>query len=265
MKYIMLLSSIGLLLIISARADTQCFLAQEGNIIIAQEGDSTSRHAPCSTFKIAISLMGYNERLLIDATHPEFPFKRGYADAIDRWRQSHNPTTWMQSSCVWYSQIITQHLGIEKFGTYVTLFNYGNQDISGDEGHNNGLTHSWLSSSLQISPKEQLAFLRKLLNNELPVSLEAQEMTKKILFMEDLPGGWKLYGKTGSGNLLNPDGTRNKDHQIGWFIGWIEKGTQTIIFVYYIEDERSQGISAGQQAKEIAKRKLMALIEAQQS
>jgi beta-lactamase class D len=30
-------------------------------------------------------------------------------------------------------------------------------------------------------------------------------MTKNILYVEDLPDGWKLYGKTGSGWLLNKE------------------------------------------------------------
>lgn len=45
-----------------------------------KEGDCASRYAPCSTFKIAISLMGYEEGLLVDKTHPKLPFKEGYVD-----------------------------------------------------------------------------------------------------------------------------------------------------------------------------------------
>lgn len=61
----------------------------------------------------------------------------------------------------------------------------GNQDTSGDKGKNNGLTHSWLSSSLEISPEEQIDFLQKLLDNKLPVSLKSHEMTKKHPFYRE--------------------------------------------------------------------------------
>ncbi|ASX27927.1 hypothetical protein BA173_03570 [Rickettsia sp. MEAM1 (Bemisia tabaci)] len=54
------------------------------------------------------------------------------------------------------------------------MFSYGNQDTSGDKGKNNGLTNAWLSSSLEISPEEQIAFLQKLAADQLPVSLKAQ-------------------------------------------------------------------------------------------
>lgn len=130
------------------------------------------------------------------------------------------PKDWMKNSYVWYSQVITKELGIEKFRDYVIKFDYGNHDISGDKGKNNGLTNAWLSSSLEISPEEQLTFLQKLAENKLPVSVKAQEMTKNILFIEDFVDGWKLYGKTGSGNKLSQDRTiKLKDKQIGWFVG----------------------------------------------
>lgn len=243
--------SAGLLLSIPAFASTKCFLAKEQNTAVIQEGVCTTQASPCSTFKIAISLMGYNEGILIDETHPEWPFRQ----------QLDTPTMWIQQSCVPYSQIITQKLGMKKFNDYVTKFHYGNQDLSGDKGANNGLTQAWLSSSLKISPEEQSLFLEKLLNNQLPVSLKAHEMTKNILFVEDLPNGWKLYGKTGSGALPMPDGSYDTTRQAGWFVGWIQKSNETIIFTHYIEDEVPQNTPAGPRAKAIAKEKLLTLIK----
>nr|WP_241773787.1 penicillin-binding transpeptidase domain-containing protein [Rickettsia asembonensis] len=177
-----------------------CFLVKENDKIIKQEGNCESRYAPCSTFKIVLSLMGYDDGFLIDETHPKLPFKEGYDDYLEVWKQPHMPKDWIKNSCLWYSRLITKELGYEKFCDYITKFDYGNQDISGDKGKNNGLTNAWLSSSLEISPEEQLAFLQKLVANQLPVSLKAQEMTKNIMFIEDFADWWKLYGKTGSGN-----------------------------------------------------------------
>ena len=180
--------------------------------------------------------MGYDSGILIDATHPEWPFKKGYVDFLESWKHPQTPTSWVKNSCVWYSQVLTSKLGLEKFKTYLAKFNYGNQDISGDKGQLNGLTNCWLSSSLKISGEEQIAFLQKLINKQLPVNPKAHTLTKQILFVEDLPNGWKLYGKTGSGNLLNKDGSRNEDRQIGWFIGWVENGHRKIVFAHAIED-----------------------------
>ncbi|WP_281269450.1 penicillin-binding transpeptidase domain-containing protein [Candidatus Rickettsia colombianensi] len=60
-----------------------CFLVKENDKFIKREGNCESRYAPCSTFKIAISLMGYDDGFLIDETHPKLPFKEGYADYLE--------------------------------------------------------------------------------------------------------------------------------------------------------------------------------------
>ena len=219
----------------------QCFIVKEKDKIIQQEGDCNQRYAPCSTFKIALSLIGYDSGILIDEIHPLWSFKKGYPDFLEVWKQDQTPKSWMKNSCV-------------------TRFNYGNMDLSGDKDKNNGLTNSWLSSSLEISSIEQIAFLGKLLNNTLPVSIQAHEMTKNILFVEELPGGWKLYGKTGSGVLLSPDRTRKLKIQHGWFIGWIEKDGRVIAFSNHISDDKKQNTFAGQRAKADVKERLVKII-----
>jgi beta-lactamase class D len=117
---------------------------------------------------------------------------------------------------------------MKRFKAYVDAFHYGNQDVSGDKGKNNGLTHSWLSSSLAISPIEQVHFLQQIVNKQLALSPKAFAMTKKILYIQEIVGGWKLYGKTGSGR------------QQGWFVGWIEKDNRVVVFASHIT-ERKEG------------------------
>jgi beta-lactamase class D len=260
MKKIILFLSIGLLFSIPAIAEGNCFLVKEADKIIINEGECKSRHASNSTFKIAISLMGYNEGILIDETHPELPFKEGYEDYLDKWKHPHNPSLWMKNSCVWFSQYIVQKLGMSKFQEYVKNFDYGNQDVKGYKNKDNGLK-PWISSSLHISPEEQIVFLQKLVEDKLPVSLKSQEMTKNIIYIEDLPGGWKLYGKTGNGDQWNKDRTYQLDHQFGWFVGWVQKGKHTIVFANYIEDKDKQDTYASLRAKEAAKKRLMQIVQ----
>jgi len=212
------------------------FMMVEKGAILERQGDCDMRHAPCSTFKIAMSLMGYDQNILIDESLPVFSFQEGYIDTFDSWKHNHNPTLWIKNSCIWYSWKITERLGIDQLQEYVMKFNYGNQDLSGDRFQNNGLTHAWLSSSLEISVGEQIYFLQKLVNNELPVTMHAQQMTKKILFIQELENGWKLYGKTGNGFFLNEDRTERLKIRMGWFVGWIERGDRAIIFAQYIQD-----------------------------
>jgi beta-lactamase class D len=167
----------------------------------------------------------------------------------------------MKESCVWYSQVLTTKLGMKKFQAYVIKFDYGNKDLSGDKGQNNSLTNAWLSSSLQISAIKQVAFLEKMLTGKLPIKPHAIAMTKNILFVEELKNGWKFYGKTGMGSMINIDGTKNPDLYHGWFIGWIEKGDRRIIFSNHIEDDRKEETFASLRAKADAKEKMIKIID----
>lgn len=261
MKKVILLLCCIILSANTTFAAESCFIAKEKGNVIKQEGECKIRYSPCSTFKVALALMGYDVGILKDEMHPQWPFKPEYEAFLESWKDPQNPTSWMKNSCVWYSQVLTPQLGMKKFQDYLKEFNYGNQDLSGDKGQNNGLTNAWLSSSLEISPEEQVVFLEKLLSNKLPVSFHAQSMTKNIIFVEDLEHGWKLYGKTGSGYLLNDDRTQKLEIKHGWFISWIEKGDKKIIFVNHIVDDKKEEKHAGPRAKEEVKEKLLHLIE----
>ena len=238
-----------------------CFIAKENSKVLKTEGDCDKRYAPMSTFKIPLSLMGFDSGILMDEMHPVWPFKEGYVDWRDAWKQNQTPKSWMKESCVWYSQVLTKKLGMKKFQEYVTKFDYGNNDLSGDKEQNNGLTNAWLSSSLKISAIEQIDFLQKMLAGKLPIKPHAIAMTKNILFVEELKNGWKFYSKTGMGSLLNADGTKNPDLYHGWFIGWIEKGDRRIIFSNHIEDDKKEDIGASQRAKLDAKERLTKIID----
>lgn len=243
-----------------ARADNSCFIVIENHRTIKQQGDADKRHSPCSTFKIAISLMGFDNGFLVDEKTPEIPFKPGYVDWFESRKQPQTPSSWIKNSCVWYSQVITTTLGLDKFRAYVQKFHYGNLDISGDRGKNNGLTNCWLCSSLQISPREQIRFLSLLLTDSLPVSREAQQLTRTLLFVDELEGGWKLYGKTGSGSNVMKDGSRDESKPIGWFVGWVEREGRRIIFAQFIEERGNPEDPIGSKAREIAKNKLLKIL-----
>lgn len=181
------------------------------------------RVTPCSTFKIALSLMGYDASILKDDTIPTWDFQEGYDDYSESWRAPQTPQSWMKHGCVWYSRLLATQLGGENIQNYLALLEYGNQDMSG------GLNRAWLSSSLKISPKEQVDLIQRMIQVKLPLSINAVQLTKDLLFVEELADGWKLFGKTGWGCL-------NKTLEIGWFVGWVEKGPIFFPFAYNIRE-----------------------------
>ena len=242
-----------------AQADCTLLAEAQSGTILLQQGQCEQALPPNSTFKIPIALMAYDAGLLQDAHYPIWNFQPGYADWIESWKQPINPTSWMQYSVVWYSQILTRQLGMARFQDYLQRFEYGNQDASGDAGKDNGITNSWLSSSLRITPIQQLQFIRKLVNQQLPVSAEAQTLTKKITYLSNLNNGWRVHGKTGTGRLA--DGSSATQDQIGWFIGWADNGKQQIVFVHQIQDQvpQEQGY-AGPRAKAAMLQRLPVLL-----
>ena len=147
-------------------------------------------------------LIGFDSGLLKDETHPLWSLPDGADPYINVCKGDQNPRTWLRDSCLWYSRILTKKLGMKKFQDYVTKFDYGNKDLSGDKEQNNGLTNAWLSSSLKISAIEQIAFLQKMLAGKLPIKPHAIAMTKNILFVEELKNGWKFYGKKGIASII---------------------------------------------------------------
>lgn len=214
---------------------TSSLLAEENFLLINGVSGKTilelgphihERITPCSTFKIALSLMGFDAGILKDTKTPTWLFQEGYDDFLELWKMPQTPQSWMKNSCVWYSRVLAAQLGLQNTQDYLALLEYGDQDLSG------GLTKAWLSSSLKISPKEQVIFLQKIVQNDLPISDNAIQKTKELLLLEELSEGWKLFGKTGwSGSIIGQDG---KNIEFGWFVGWIEKDDYFFPFAYNI-------------------------------
>jgi beta-lactamase class D len=248
----------------AAAADKVCTVLADAatGAVLKQEGECDRRVPPASTFKVTIALMGYDAGFLKDEHDPKLPFKEGYPDWIESWRTDTDPAAWMENSVVWYSQQVTQALGKEKFAGYVEAFDYGNADVSGDKGKDNGLTRSWLSSSLRISPLEQLDFLTKVVGRKLPVSAHAHEMTEAIMTEHDLPNGWTVRGKTGAGFSVNADGTPNREHPFGWFVGWASKGDRTIVFARLSEFSSRQKMRPGLGTRDSVLEQLPAMLDA---
>ncbi len=244
------------------------FIDKDGCFILYDMGTSktvakynakrcTQRIPADSTFKIALSLMAFDDKIINNNTVFKWDGKTRW---LKNWNQNQTPRTWMQYSVVWVSQLLTPQLGMPKIKNYLQKFNYGNQDFSGDPGKNNGLTNAWLNSSLKISADEQLLFLINMVTNKLPVSYAAITNTFNNMYIDNNPttdlslygtqfdtlkNNWQLHGKTGSSGST---GFRD-----GWFEGIVVKGKQKYVFVTNFSDTvpSSDNISGGGVAKKI--------------
>ncbi|MBL0370442.1 class D beta-lactamase [Rhizobium sp. KVB221] len=211
-------------------AECTLIVDQPSGKTLYRDGTCDQRFTPMSSFKLPLAVIGFDAGILKSEHQPRWDYKPEFK-ASKRERKSVDPTIWEKDSIVWYSQEITRKLGDRKFADYVAKFGYGNADVAGRPGENNGLTHSWLMSSLVISPDEQAAFLRRLLGGDLPVNAKAVEMTRKVIPTFESGDGWTVQGKTGSGWLRNGKGRIDKSHPIGWFVGWAENDGRRLVFV----------------------------------
>ena len=249
----------------TAQARTICTAVADATTgeFLVQRGNCKQRVTPASTFKLALSVMAFDNGFLTDAHTPTLAFQPGYPDwGGEPWRQPTDATRWLHYSVVWFSQQIARSLGEARLHQYATDFGYGNADFSGDPGKHNGLERAWIASSLKISPLEQLAFLRKLVNRQLPVSPRALDMT--LVIVETIPaaGGWTVQGKTGMAYPRLPNGEFDMAHPYGWFVGWAKQGARTVVFARLIQDDKPEPGTAGVRARDALLAKLPRLAEA---
>lgn len=220
---------------VPARSETICTLLMDAQSarILHEQGDCASRATPASTFKIPLAVMAYDAGILESADAPVLGFRPGDPDwGGANWKRDTDPADWMQYSVLWYSQRITATMGADALTRYARSFGYGNADFSGDQGFDNGLERAWVSSSLQISPRELAAFLRALVLDELPVTRQAMAHARDLVEVRQV-GNWRFHGKTGSAYPRRADRSFDYARGWGWYVGWAEHGGngRQVIFV----------------------------------
>jgi beta-lactamase class D len=208
-----------------------------GNRIIRYNPERcAARFLPASTFKIMNSLIGLETDVIPDE---DYVIKwDGTKYDIPAWNQDHTLKTAIQNSVVWYYQELARRVGQERMQRYVDAAGYGNQDISGR------IDTFWLEGGLRISAEEQVGFLKRLYENDLPFSQRSMDIVKDILVLEKT-GSYQLSGKTGSVQRVAP--------HVGWFVGYLEGGGKVVIFATNVED------GDGNQAQEITQSILQGL------
>lgn len=181
-----------------------------------------ARYLPASTFKILNSLIGLETGVIADE-HDVIPWD-GTPQPVDSWNQDHTLESAIQNSVVWYYQELARRVGEERMRQWVEAAGYGNADISGV------IDTFWLEGALRISADEQVDFLRRFYDGELPFSARSVEIVKKILVLEE-GEGYRLSGKTGSV-------VRGVEY-VGWFVGYLEKDGQVYFFATNIHGSKT--------------------------
>ncbi|WP_291862103.1 penicillin-binding transpeptidase domain-containing protein [Marinilabilia sp.] len=189
-----------------------------------------SGYIPASTFKIPHSLIAIEEKAIKDTTEVikwdghEWPHKT--------WNQDQTLKTAMRYSCIWVYFSFAEQIGIDKYYKYVNEFNYGNKDLTGPP------TRFWLAGLFKISANEQVDFLKRFYNYDLPVSRNSIDIVKDLIVLEQ-NDFYTLSGKTGSGRLTD-------NEYIMWLVGYVERNNQPY---FYAMNFKTDNLEKTQQAR----------------
>ncbi|MFM1653666.1 BlaR1 family beta-lactam sensor/signal transducer [Brevibacillus sp. B_LB10_24] len=188
---------------------------------IYNEGKSTWRVSPDSTYKIYSGLIGLELGAISDK-HSTIEWN-GVVYPYDEWNKDQNLFTAMKSSVNWYFQAMESRMDRRDLQAFVKQIHYGNANISG------GPEPYWMESSLKISPVEQVQLLKALYTNQFGFEEKHIQTVKDAIKLEEM-GGALLYGKTGTGTV-------NHKNTNGWFVGYVEKNGNTYFFATNIQNE----------------------------
>jgi beta-lactamase class D len=176
---------------------------------------------PASTFKIPHTLLALQEGAVTD--EKEIIFWDGEDRGWSQWNKDHSIETAFSVSCVWFYQELAKRVGNSKYLIHLDKLDYGNKMTGSD------VTTFWLNGDLKISAREQIVFLKRLYNDQLPYENEHLSVLKKIMIVDETLQ-YVIRAKTGWAMRIND--------QVGWYVGYIETGGQVWFFATNIDIEK---------------------------
>jgi len=201
----------------------------EGTLIISSLNDNAlyvynkkrakHRYTAASTFKIPHTLIALNEKVIQSENHL---FKwDGNKRAFDAWNKNQTLESAIAVSCVWCYQQLSEKIPKEKYIDYLSKFDYGNKLIGEDK------SSFWLNGDLKISAYEQIHFLKRLYNGDLPIPAKYINTVKKLISL-DTNKDYEIKGKSGW------DGT------VGWYVGYITTNQNVYFFAMNADLKQEQ-------------------------
>lgn len=192
--------------------DSACFELADNNhdmIYIYNLQRASKRFSPASTFKIMNSLIALETNVALDE-NLIIPW-----DGVARrpeWDKDMNLREAFKVSCVPYYQALARKIGKVDMQKWIDTVKYGNKRT----GPN--VDDFWLNDTLQITPDEQVGFIKKLYFDKLPFAQRSQRIVRSLMLQEDSTH-YKLYYKTGTQMPLR----NNKKVILAWIVGFVEK------------------------------------------
>jgi beta-lactamase class D len=201
----------------------------DGTAAIVAGGDECDRRTlPASTFKVPHALIALDTGVVTARTVMKWD---GQKKAFPAWERDHTLDSAIKASVVWFFQRAASQIGRDRELQHLRAFGYGSQTFARE------VDRFWLNGDLQISPREQVAFLTRMFSYQLPVDRRHVDTVKAAMTMP--PG--KILNATGEHPfaLAWPSGTVARlktgngdaaDERASWLVGELESGGRAWVF-----------------------------------
>jgi len=183
---------------------------------------------PCSTFKIANSLIGLDEGVI----KPDEVIKwDGKPQTVKSWETDANLETAFKRSMVPWFQRVARQIGHDTYAKRLKAIDYGSADPAGP------VDQFWLGpevgGGLTISTRQQTDFLNRLYTGRLSTNPLTTATVAKIM-IDETRGSSVMSGKTGTCSS-QADGSRN----VGWWVGRLNSPERDLVFAVSMEGQNA--------------------------
>jgi len=176
-------------------------------------------HLPASTFKIPNSIVALEESIMYDdSVLIEWD---GVPRYQKRWEQNLLFREAFHYSCVPCYQDIARLIGVKKMRDYMNDLKYGSMDFD-----STNLDMFWLRGKSKINQHQQIDFLKRFNEQQLPISKRTYSIMQRMMIVEDNKE-YVLRGKTGWSVQDNVDNC--------WFVGYVITDKEVCYFATNIE------------------------------
>jgi len=180
-------------------------------------GQCDTALSPASTFKIPHALLALETGVISADSVERWDGTKHPAQPM--WDQDHTVLSALRPSVLWFFQRIAPRVGADRMQAWLQRVGYGNADTSGP------VTEYWINGRLRVSVNEQLQFLTRFYNADLPVApahitTVREALNQKPGTVQNARGvhplalgpGVELNAKTGATTLASGE-------SVSWLVG----------------------------------------------
>jgi beta-lactamase class D len=186
--------------------------------IVYDRGRAETPYLPASTFKVPAALIALETGVVTDAHKDVLPWD-GVEWMVPACNADQTLATALARSCMPFFARLGKRIGDARLSHYLAEFGYGNHNASGSYPY-------WIRGNLRISALEQIAFLDRLRRDALPASRKHMQTVREIMVIEE-GAGYVIRAKTGWAMDIDPN--------IGWIVGWVERGGNAYLFALNLD------------------------------